>query len=902
MISEISIISIILLYLVVLFTIAWWVDKNADRGSRIVNNPWIYALSLAVYCTAWTFYGSVGRAATSGIDFITTFLGPSLFIPLWYWLTRKMIRVCNQYGISSLADYVSSRYGKSVFLGVFVTIFSVVAVLPYIAIQLKAIGTGYSILISEPVTGTSKLFLNDSSFYVTGILAVFIMLFGTRNIETSKSHNGLISVIATESVIKLVAFVAVGVFVSFFLYDGIGDIFSKASDSDELRSLFTMPEDQLGNWFWMLVLAFIAVLFLPRQFQMAVLENTSEKHLNRAIWVFPLYMLVINLFVIPIAMAGKLSVSSMIDPDTYVLSIPLQFEQNGLALLAYIGGFSASTSMIMVSVYALTNMISNNLVMPFVAKLKDETTSISSLLIITRRLAVVGLLFLSYLYFRLVADNFSLVSIGLISFVGVSQFAPSILIGTYWKMGNKIAAISSMSVGFFLWFCLLVLPNIAQVGLLPSNLSLWLENNNSLISESLGMSIIAASFFLSLLINSLVYIAVSLLTKQNALELKQAELFVNVDEYHQSGIVWKGTALAGDLTSLMENVLGETRTNQAIVYYTHKYGDWNKSEVADPQMVPYVEKILAGAVGSASARILVSSIVKEDDLSLEDIISVVKESQELLELNKKLKSQSEKLEMTTKDLTKANDQLRAMDKEKDSFISTVTHELRTPLTSIRSFAEILYDNPDLEENEKTNFLEIIVRETERMSRLISQVLDLEKLASGVIKLNRSRGSIRPVIIEAVDDVRQLAIEKNLEIKMESIPDVELELDRDRITQVLINLLSNAIKYHDKGDGWIEVTCDLDDSNSISIRVTDNGPGIDEQYQEMIFQKFYQVKKKDNIKNTGTGLGLAITKSIVELHGGEIKVKSELGKGTEMAILLPLKELIDGKSEKEQWGA
>ena len=260
-----------------------------------------------------------------------------------------MIRVSNHFGISSLADYISSRYGNSVFLGIFVTVFSILAVLPYIAIQLKAIGIGFDLLSLEGAnTGSKGMFLSDSSFYVTGILAVFIILFGTRNIETSNKHHGLISIIATESVIKLLAFVGVGVYVTYNLYDGVGDIFEKASKNEELAALFVMPDENLNNWFWMLGLAFLAVMFLPRQFQMAVLENNSERHLKKAVWIFPMYLLLINLFVLPIAFAGKMMLDGSIDPDTYVLTLPLSMNQNGLAVLAYVGGFSASTSMIMV--------------------------------------------------------------------------------------------------------------------------------------------------------------------------------------------------------------------------------------------------------------------------------------------------------------------------------------------------------------------------------------------------------------------------------------------------------------------------------------------------------------------------------------------------------------------------
>ncbi|MEL6561167.1 MAG: histidine kinase, partial [Bacteroidota bacterium] len=300
MISEKQVVFIILAYLVLLFLIASASHKIAKKNKKFISNPWIYALSISVYCTAWTYYGSVGKAATDGVLFITTFLGPALFIPLWFWLTEKMVRISQHFRISSLADFISSRYGNSSFLGGFVAIFCIVAILPYIAIQLKAIGTGFDILVGQEINSSNiqdNAFYNDSNFYLTGILALFIVIFGTRNIETATKNHGLVSVIAFEAIVKFVAFLSVGIFICYFIFDGVGDIFSQAAAKPELAELFTMKPSQVDEWFASLSLAFLAVLFLPRQFQTAVLENNNENNLRKAVWVFPLYLLIINLFV-----------------------------------------------------------------------------------------------------------------------------------------------------------------------------------------------------------------------------------------------------------------------------------------------------------------------------------------------------------------------------------------------------------------------------------------------------------------------------------------------------------------------------------------------------------------------------------------------------------------------------
>ena len=897
MIAERFMVLIIVLYLALLFGVAWWVQKGLKPGSSWVANRWIYALSISVYCTTWAYYGSVGKAASDGISFITTYLGPVIFMPLWFWLTSKMIKICRQYRITSLADFISSRYSKSSFLGGFVAVFCVIVIVPYIAIQLKAIGTGYDILVGnqqQNALNISSSLLGDSNFYLTCILILFVILFGTRNIETTTKNHGLISVVAFEAVVKLIAFITVGCFVCFYVFDGFGDLFEKAGQRADLSRLFTLQPQQSNEWFTGLALAFLAMLFLPRQFQTAVLENNSIQHVKTSTWAFPLYLLAINFFVLPIAIGGKLLLENNVDPDTFVLTIPLEFGNYGLAAFSYIGGFSASTSMIVVSTYALTNMTSNNLVMPLIARSDNKETQISSLLLLTRRLGVLIILLLAYLYQRLFADNSSIVSTGLISFVGVVQFAPATLLGMYWKDGNRKAAIASFAVGFTIWFYMLIIPNMASVGMISEDiLTNGLFGSELLKPQSLfgisHLSTVTLCFMISLSLNLLTYLSVSIFTAQSAIGQQQAELFVNVDNYPASGdgpSVWKGTAKTDDLKQLLNRVLGEVGAANAVHHYERIHGDWQAGNQGDSNRISYVETVLAGAVGIASARILISSVAEEEDLKLEDLLTVARESKELLMLNKQLKSQSEVLERTTTELTTANARLKMLDKEKDLFISTVTHELRTPITSIRSFAEILYDNPDLSSDEKAEFLEIIVRETERISRLISEVLDLEKLQSGTVKLALSEESITHLIADAVASVKQLAIEKNLTMVNEAVEhDFLARIDRDRLTQVLINLLSNAIKYHDKENGVIKVKASTE-GHQLVISVADNGPGMEREQYEKVFQKFYQIRKKDNIKDKGVGLGLAISRSIVDLHGGNIKISSVIGAGTEISISLP----------------
>lgn len=346
--SSVWVICLSLAYLLLLFIIANWAEHRSLMKRSLVNNPYVYALSLAVYCTAWTFYGSVGRAAETGVDFLSVYIGPTLAVPLWWLVFRKIIRICKVQRITNIADFISARYGKNRALGVIVTILCLLGIIPYISIQLKAITSSFQIL-SGGTTAVKSYFWVDQSFYIALALIVFAILFGTRKLEANERHEGLVAAIAFESLVKLFAFSVIGVFVTFGLFNGFGDIVARASAVPELRKVFVLSESQTESWFWHCFLAAIAILFLPRQFQVTVVENVDENHLRKAQWLFPLYLLIINIFVVPIALGGKLLFTTMnVKADNYLLEIPLHFKQQGLAFVTYLGGFSAATSMIIV--------------------------------------------------------------------------------------------------------------------------------------------------------------------------------------------------------------------------------------------------------------------------------------------------------------------------------------------------------------------------------------------------------------------------------------------------------------------------------------------------------------------------------------------------------------------------
>src|SRR5882672_6618995 len=830
-------------YVGLLFAIAYYGDKRADAGRSIISNPYIYALSLAVYCTSWTFYGSVGRAATSGIGFLPIYLGPTLKAALWWYVMLKIIRISKQNRITSIADFIASRYGKSQTLGGMVTVIAVVGVIPYIALQLKAISNTFSIVLRYPEMAPPEqhgapLFVGDNTFYIAMLLAAFTILFGTRHLDATERHEGLVAAVAFESVVKLLAFIAVGLFVTFGLYDGFGDIFSRAEQTPELSALLTFGGEGSGyaTWASLTFLSMAAIMFLPRQFQVTVVENVDERHLTKAIWLFPLYLLAINVFVLPITFGGLLHFpDGTVDADTFVLTLPIAERQPWLALFAFIGGLSAATGMVIVETIALSTMVCNDLVMPVLLRLKalrlTERRDLSGLLLGIRRGAIVLILVLGYLYFYLAGEAYALVSIGLISFSAVAQFAPAIIGGIFWKGGTRTAAFCGLAAGFLVWTYTLLLPSFAKSGWLPITfLSHGLFGTDLLKPQQLlglqGLDDITHCLFWSMLVNIGCYVGVSLIKGPSAAEHGQATVFVDALKHPLAAPgsrFWRGSA----------------------------------------------------------------SVIEEEPLGIDEVMNIIDEASQVLAYSRQLEQKSQELEAATKELRGANQRLQELDRLKDDFISTVTHELRTPLTSIRAFSEILNDNPHLEEGERTKFLGIIVKESERLTRLINQVLDLAKIESGAAEWHSSEIDMREVLEDSVTAVSQLFKERKIDLTVELPQKVPgIVADRDRLMQVMLNLLSNAAKFSERAPRRVAVSLAWQ-SGFLRVEVSDNGIGISAADQEVIFEKFRQVGDVLTGKPQGSGLGLHISRRIVEHFGGRMWVTSRPGEGACFTFTLPL---------------
>ncbi len=890
-----------LFYLAILFAVAYFAEYRLKKGKSIINNGYVYALSLAVYCTAWTYYGSVGRASTNGFEFLALYLGPTISAVLFWPVLRKIIRICKTQRINSIADLISTRYGKNFTVAIIVTLLCVIGIIPYIALQLKAISTSIHILTNTSIKHISlSNFLQDDTFYIALILSVFIILFGTRSIDASEKHEGLVAAIAFESIVKLVAFIAVGIFIVYGIFNGFGDIFTKAFENDSLKNLFQLgTKTSYATWLGLMMASMFAVVFLPRQFQVSVVENVQEKHLKKAAWLFPLYLVVINIFVLPIAIAGKLIFANKnIDADTFVLALPLYFNQIGLSLFVFVGGFSAATSMIIVEAIALSTMISNNIASPiflFAKKFKPSPNGKLSYSILNmRRISIVVLIALAYIYDKTIAENVSLVSMGLVSFVAVAQFAPAAIGGIYSKSASKNAAIASICTGFAIWFFTLVLPSLVSAHILSESLMTnglfgwaWLKPFSLFGLE--GMDSITHSFFWTMFFNIIVFVTVSLNSKKTAEEIYQGEIFVDIFKHSTSAtenVVWKGTAFLPDINSLLQNFLGEERAQNLMVGYALRNKISLDTKRADPRLVVFAENILAGVIGSASASIMIRSVTKAEELKIDEVLNILRESQQMIELNKELKKKSVDLQKATQQLTLANDLLKEMDTMKDEFLYTVTHEIRTPITSIRAMTEIVHDNTDMPEEQRQLFLGNVIKETERLSHLIMQVLNLERYESGQQLLTFNEVVLNELITDAIASLQTLADEKNISIKT-NIPDTMflMRCDAALIQQVLNNLISNAIKFVPEKTGKIKISVHTN-YDEIQVWVEDNGPGILPELHEIIFDKFFQAKNQTLKKPEGSGLGLAISKKIIEMHQGKIWVESDGVNGSTFIFTLP----------------
>ncbi len=882
-------VAVCLVYVGLLFLVAFLVERRANaRSLPWLRSPLIYTLSLSIFCTAWTFYGAVGYAVRSGWEFMTIYLGPTLVFVGWWWVLRKLVRIGKTQRVTSIADLISSRYGKSNMLGVIVTVISVVAATPYIALQLQSVTLSFAVFASTAADGGPVPDKAATALWVAVGLALFTVLFGTRNLDSNERHLGVVTAIAVEAVVKLVALVAVGVFVVWGLAGGPADMMAKINAS-ALSSWDLQP----GRWAGLIFLSAAAVLCLPRMFQVMVVENVDERHLATASWAFPLYLFLMCLFVLPIAVAGLDLLPPGTNPDLFVLTLPLAQGQDGLAMLAFLGGFSSATSMVIVASIALATMVSNHIVMPLWLSLRPAQAvsgDVRRIVLLSRRLAIGGIVALGYAYFHLSGGSAALAAIGLISFVGAAQILPAMLGGIFWRGATRVGAVCGLLTGACVWLYSLYLPSFGPDGVISARLIAegpwgigWLRPQALFGVE--GMDPLIHAMFWSLVLNATAFFTGSILTFPGPVERVQGAAFVNVFDGEVSAGGWvRGAATAEDLLILSQRILGG---DEALAFFeaeARMQGKAGPLPDPTPGFVGALERRLSGSVGAATAHAMIAQTVGGAAVSVEDLMAVANETAQIMEYSARLEAQSEELTRTARQLQQANEKLTRLSVQKDSFLSQVSHELRTPMTSIRAFSEILMEG-DMPPEMARRHATIIHDEAIRLTRLLDDLLNLSVLENAGVQLTLGLVSLQDMIDRALVTAAQTRPERRFTIHRD--PGCEalyVTTDADRLTQVFINLISNARKYCAAPEPELRIAV-RQRGGRVMVDVIDNGRGIPEDSQALIFEKFARLT--DETRAGGAGLGLAICREVMTALGGSIAYLPGQG-GTAFRVTFPLR--------------
>jgi Na+/proline symporter/signal transduction histidine kinase/CheY-like chemotaxis protein len=612
------VIAVALGYIGLLFLVASYGDRVRRLGRESRARVLIYPLSLAIYCTSWTFFGSVGSASRSGYEFLTIYIGPVLMIGLFAPLIARVVRLAKAQNITSIADFIAARYGKSQAVAATVALIAIIGTVPYIALQLKAVSLSLETNISHdmPVASTAFPLLSDMALYVALSMALFAVLFGTRHIDATEHQDGLMLAVAAESIVKLLSFLAVGIFVTFWIFDGPVALFSKAMNSPLAASVLSR-EPPLATLLASTLLSFFAILLLPRQFHVAVVENKDEREIKRARWMFPIYLVLINLFVVPIAIAGLMTFpAGTVDGDMFVLALPLQAGSGIFTILAFVGGLSAATAMVIVETVALAIMVSNDIVVPWVLQRREALITgredVGSLLLTVRRIAIFAILLFAYMYYRFAADS-QLAAIGILAFAAITQLAPAFFVGLVWRNATARGAIAGMTIGILAWAYTLLLPTFADPQFLAAGP--WgIETLRPQHLLGIDLPALVHGVMWSLLLNILATIVFSTRRAPTAIERMQADVFVpmRLAPMTPSFRLWRSSVTVEELTSTVARYLGEERTRSSFESFaTTKRISLQPDAEADFQLLRYAEHQLASAIGAASSRLVLSLLLRK---------------------------------------------------------------------------------------------------------------------------------------------------------------------------------------------------------------------------------------------------------------------------------------------------
>ncbi|QFU23152.1 PAS-domain containing protein [Shewanella eurypsychrophilus] len=989
---------IAVLYVFLLFILAWGAERWFSKITKKVQ-VWIYGLSLAVYCSSWSFLGTVGQSAQNLWSFLPIFIGPILIFTLGFGLLRKMVIVSKAHNITSVADFIAARYGKSQLLAAIVTLIALFGIMPYIALQLKAMVFSLNLFQPEdsPFDGAKV------SLIITAILAMFAILFGTRKLDATEHNPGMMLAIAFESLVKLAAFLLVGIVISFGYFDGFGDIWQQAAERDLINHSAIRIESLMPQ----LLVGIAAFLCMPRQFHVMMVECIDEKSLLKARWIFPIYLLLFGLFVAPLALAGKIILGDTVSADTYVINLPLALDEPLLAVVALLGTLSAATGMVIVAVVTISVMVSNEWLVPVMlrtGKIKQKNFSqFSQFLLNARRLSIIIILGLGYFSYLSFIDSDSLSALGMLSFGAFAQLAPALIGGMYWKHGNRSGVLLGLAVGFGLW-CYILLKGAGDASAIFNDDFGLLESINPNVRDILT----------ALLANLSCYILGSMWFRAGVVERIQASAFVTPGELKNNNNRKVATVSQQDLLILASRFISPTRAYESFSRFSEeavKSDSWHKA--APVELIAHTEHLLAGVLGGSSASLVMDSVQQGRDLALDEVFSLVDEasskiilSQDMLrgaiehayegmsvvdkDLNlvawnykyaelyqypqdflkegmpisdvvrfnaqrgfcglgdieaqiekrvqhmrngtahvsererqdgKVIKIQGNPMPgggfvMTFTDITQyrehakalqeVNDSLEARVKErtyelamlnsqlleskaqeemanasKSKFLAAVGHDLMQPLNAARLFTASLSQYPNLDQESKTT-LSHVNSSLKIAGELLTDLLDISKLDSGMIELNRRDFAISELLDGLA--VEFAAMAKDYQIKFSMVPcSASINSDLGLLRRVLQNFLTNAYRYA-KGNRVL-LGC-RDRGDELEIQVLDTGCGIDESETSEIFKEFKRLDNPTSRSVSGLGLGLAIADRISRALEHDIKVHSELGRGSVFSIRVP----------------
>lgn len=655
MIDAWVILTAALTYVSFLFAVAYIGDRRQGPRNSERGRPVIYALSLAVYCTSWTFFGSVGLAAKSGFDFLPVYLGAIITIGIGWPLLQRIVKLAKGQNITSIADFIAARYGKSPALASIVTIIAVAGTIPYIALQLKAVSSSVAVMLGpsslDMALRSDVIPLGDIAFAIAMVLAAFAVLFGTRHIDATEHQDGLMLAIATESVVKVLAFLTVGIFVTYWMFDGLGDLWQQANARPEIRQLFT-HEFNGGKWLTVTFLSLVCIIMLPRQFHVAVVENNSPHEISRARWLFPLYLVLINLFVVPIAVAGLLTFpQGTVEADMFVLALPLSAEADWITMITFLGGLSAATAMVIVASIALAIMVCNDLVVPILLRRRflaiserDEMEEMGPILLNIRRAAIFAIVALAYLFHRTIAAPHELASIGLLSFAAIAQFSPAFLGGLIWRGATARGAIAGILIGFAVWAYTMLLPWFMEAGWISATIQehgpFGIGLFKPLTLFNLEFDPLTHGVLWSLFLNVLTFITLSVMRPPQPIERMQASVFVQSDipvAPAPAIRLWRSSISVEDLIRTAARYVGTERAQRSFTDHAISRGIMlDPRAEADLQFLRFTEHLLASAIGAASSRLVLSLLLRRQNVGHRSALKLLDDASEALQYNRDL--------------------------------------------------------------------------------------------------------------------------------------------------------------------------------------------------------------------------------------------------------------------------